>query len=112
MVRMHSRAPRRYAPWRDWRRAPPTTPPPPTCRFAVKLQETEAAELKPVYHDDGVNYVFVQHNNIYIMALTKTNSNVTAIFVFLEHLMSVMGEYFGTLEEESIRCVSRAGGAE
>jgi hypothetical protein len=37
------------------------------------------------------------------VALTKRNSNVTAIFVFLERLVEIMREYFGQLEEESIR---------
>jgi hypothetical protein len=31
----------------------------------------------------------LQHNNIYIVALTKRNSNVTSIFVFLERLVEV-----------------------
>jgi AP-1 complex subunit mu len=31
------------------------------------------------------------------------NSNITAIFVFLERLIDIMKEYFSTLEEESIR---------
>ena len=67
------------------------------------MQETDPTELKPVFSDAGVNYVYVQHNNIYLLALTKVNSNVTAIFVFLERLVEIMKEYFGTLEEESIR---------
>ena len=75
----------------------------PCCRFAQKVQETDPTELKPVFTDAGVNYVYLQHNNIYVLALTKVNSNVTAIFVFLERLVEIMKEYFGTLEEESIR---------
>ena len=34
-----------------------------------------------------------------MLALTRRNSNVTAIFVFLEKLVEVMREYFGQLEE-------------
>ena len=45
----------------------------------------------------------MQHANIYLVALTKRNSNVTSIFVFLERLVEIMREYFGLLEEESIR---------
>lgn len=40
-----------------------------------------------------------QHNNVYVLALTRRNSNVTAVFVFLEKLVEVMREYFGQLEE-------------
>lgn len=45
----------------------------------------------------------VQHNNLFIVALTRRNSNVTSIFVFLERIVEIMREYFGELEEESIR---------
>jgi hypothetical protein len=44
---------------------PPPNPPPlhihiyplPTPRFALKIQETDPTEMKPVYVDDGVSYV-------------------------------------------------------
>lgn len=72
-------------------------------RFALKIQETDPAELKPVFLDGGVNYVYIQHNNVYIVALTRKNSNVLAILVFLERLVEILRDYFGSLEEESIR---------
>lgn len=72
-------------------------------KFAQIIQETEPTELKPVFTVEGVNYVYIQHNNIFIVALTRKNSNVTSIFVFLERLVDIMREYFGQLEEESIR---------
>ena len=117
------------------------------CRFALKLQETEPTELKPVFSDGDVSYAYLQHNNIYIVALTRRNrcvaahafarprsrmrsthaevgkqwythtcisspprprSNVTSVFVFLERLVEILKEYFGTLEEEA-RAMRRAG---
>ena len=72
-------------------------------RFALKIQETDPAELKPVFVEGGVSYVYIQHNNVFIVALTRKNSNVMAILVFLERLVEIMREYFGSLEEESIR---------
>lgn len=102
-------------------------------RFAQKVQETDPTELKPVFVDAGVTYMYLQvrwsrvqamwgpgvgsaigfevpltegalcrrlqHNNVYVLALTRRNSNVTAVFVFLEKLVEVMREYFGQLEE-------------
>jgi len=56
-----------------------------------------------VFADGDVSYIYLQHNNIYIVALTRRNSNVTSVFVFLERLTEILREYFGTLEEESIR---------
>ena len=56
-----------------------------------------------MFSEGDVSYVYLQHNNVYIVALTRRNSNVTSVFVFLERLVEIMKEYFGTLEEESIR---------
>lgn len=58
-------------------------------RFALKIQETDPVEMKPVFTEDGVNYVYVQHNNLYVLALTRKNSNVMIILVFLEKLVEV-----------------------
>lgn len=45
--------------------------------------------MKPVFTEDGVNYVYVQHNNLFVLALTRKNSNVMVILVFLERLVEV-----------------------
>ena len=37
------------------------------------------------------------------MAVTKKNSNITLILFFLYNLVNVFKDYFGELEEESIR---------
>ncbi len=59
------------------------------CSFALRVQESDPTELKPVFSDGGISYIYIQHNNIYIVALTRKNSNVTAILVFLERLVEV-----------------------
>jgi AP-1 complex subunit mu len=66
------------------------------------MQES-AEDMKPVFAEDGVSFVYVKHNNLYLVALTRKNSNVMVILVFLEKLVEIMNEYFGSLEEESIR---------
>ena len=72
-------------------------------RFSSILAATDPTEQKPVFSDGGVHYAYVQHNNIYLVALTQRNTNVTALLVFLERLVEIMKEYFEVLEEESIR---------
>jgi AP-1 complex subunit mu len=67
------------------------------------MQESGDEIIKPVFAEDGVSYVYVKHNNLYLVALTRKNSNVMVILVFLEKLIEIMNEYFGSLEEESIR---------
>ncbi|CAE7926718.1 apm1, partial [Symbiodinium sp. KB8] len=69
-------------------------------RFSLKIQETSPEDLKPVYTEDGVNYVYIQHRNLYVLALSRHNSNVTTVLLFLYKLMD---DYLGSVEEESIR---------
>jgi AP-1 complex subunit mu len=44
-----------------------------------------------------------QLSNLYLCAVTTRNSNVALILTFLYRLSQVFKDYFGTLEEESIR---------
>ena len=37
------------------------------------------------------------------MSVTKKNANVALMFMFLYRLVTVFKDYFGSLEEESIR---------
>mmetsp|Transcript_44851 Transcript_44851/g.54292 ORF Transcript_44851/g.54292 Transcript_44851/m.54292 type:complete len:458 (+) Transcript_44851:157-1530(+) len=90
-------------------------------RFAKYVTEVEDDAKKPIFHVDtngdvmesmrdigstgpgGETFVFIQHNNLYLCAVTCKNSNVALIVTFLYKLASVFRDYFGTLEEESIR---------
>jgi AP-1 complex subunit mu len=49
----------------------------------LRIQEG-GDDVKPVFTEDGVSYVYVRHNNLYLVALTRKNSNVMVILVFLE----------------------------
>ena len=42
-------------------------------------------------------------NNKIVMAITRLNSNISLIFQFINSLIKVFEEYFGELEQESIR---------
>ena len=44
-----------------------------------------------------------QYNGLYLLAVTKKNANVTVMILFLYKLIEVFKDYFGELEEESIR---------
>mmetsp|Transcript_8855 Transcript_8855/g.13107 ORF Transcript_8855/g.13107 Transcript_8855/m.13107 type:complete len:447 (-) Transcript_8855:214-1554(-) len=87
-------------------------------RFTKYLIECEDDEKKPIFHVDnygnasavnasckpgGETYVYIQHNNLYLCAVTKRNSNATLMVTFLYKLAEVFMDYFGELEEESIR---------
>merc|ERR1711907_289374 len=72
-------------------------------RFANYIAETEEEDLRPVVQDNGVTFVYVKYNNLYLMACTKRNANATVIVLFLYRLVHVFKTYFKELEEESIR---------
>lgn len=89
--------------------------------FAKYLAEVEEDDKKPIFHVDnhgdfdvkddeigttglgGQTFVYVSQNNLYMCAVTTRNSNVALILSFLFRLAQVFKDYFGTLEEESIR---------
>jgi AP-1 complex subunit mu len=74
-------------------------------KFPLLLLELENNDeiYTPFINHQGVNYIYIQHNNLYICALTKYNENVMAIIIFLSKLIDVLKQYFKSLEEESIR---------
>ncbi|KAI5958685.1 apm1 [Candida pseudojiufengensis] len=74
-------------------------------KFPLLLLELEndEGEYKPFINDQGINYIFINHNNLYICGLTKKNENIMTIIIFLSKLVEVLSQYFKSLEEESIR---------
>ena len=66
-------------------------------------ENNEESNYKPFVNYQGINYIYINHNNLYVCALTRKNDNVMAIIVFLSKLIEVLTEYFKVLEEESIR---------
>lgn len=72
-------------------------------KFADRLSSEDDVNLKPVFTEDGVTYVYVRYNNLYILSLCKTNSNVFTVMLFMLRMASVLKDYFGDVGEESIR---------
>lgn len=70
----------------------------------LKLEaEEENSAAPPIFNYNGINYLYVTHNDLYVLALTKHDNNALEIMLFLNQLISVLTEYFKNLEEESIR---------
>lgn len=76
-------------------------------KFPLLLLELENTvddgEYKLFINHEGINYIFINHNNLYICALTRKNENIMTIIIFLSKLVEVMTQYFKSLEEESIK---------
>ena len=75
-------------------------------RFQTLLNNSdeESSVLPPCLKHNGIQYLFIQHNDLYIVALaTSLTVNVCEIFTFLHRILDTLGEYLKTVEEESIR---------
>lgn len=72
-------------------------------KFATYIQEKEETDQRPIFTDDGYTFAYIKHNNLFLMCVTKRNSNVALLLMFLHRLMGVFKDYFGELDEESIR---------
>ncbi|GKT84130.1 AP-1 complex subunit mu-1 [Colletotrichum tofieldiae] len=74
-------------------------------KFPVLLSEAEeeSSAVPPCFSHEGINYLYIRHNNLYLLALTKRNTNAAEILLFLHKIVEVFTEYFKALEEESIR---------
>ena len=64
--------------------------------------EEESQTVTPCFSHEGINYLYIRHNNLYrasvptsarlthaVLALSKNNSNAAEILVFLHKLVSV-----------------------
>eukprot|EP00657_Telonema_sp_P-1_P012650 TRINITY_DN932_c0_g1_i5.p1 TRINITY_DN932_c0_g1~~TRINITY_DN932_c0_g1_i5.p1 ORF type:complete len:422 (+),score=134.03 TRINITY_DN932_c0_g1_i5:141-1406(+) len=72
-------------------------------KFSQYISETEEDQLRPVIVDNGIIFVYVKYNNLYLLAVTKRNANAAVMVLFLYRLVHVFKNYFKELEEESIR---------
>eukprot|EP01122_Echinamoeba_exundans_P011259 TRINITY_DN4420_c0_g1_i1.p1 TRINITY_DN4420_c0_g1~~TRINITY_DN4420_c0_g1_i1.p1 ORF type:complete len:433 (-),score=75.63 TRINITY_DN4420_c0_g1_i1:96-1394(-) len=73
-------------------------------RFVQRVFESEDTNnLTPIFEIDGVNYIYVKYNNVYLLAVSIRNTDASMVLLFLYKLVEVLKEYFGEVEEESIR---------
>jgi len=74
-----------------------------TDEFQRILVEKDENELEPVMVDKGVTFCFVEHNDLFLLGVTKQNANVMLLLNFLYKIVEVFEDYFDGLEQESIR---------
>lgn len=74
-----------------------------TEKFSTKLSEEDENDMRPIWTDNGVTFAYIKQSNLYLLVVTKKNANAILLFSYLYKIVDVMKQYFGTLEEESIR---------
>ncbi|KAJ1557351.1 AP-1 complex subunit mu-1, partial [Nowakowskiella sp. JEL0078] len=71
--------------------------------LVLEAEENDQVPSPCISSDEGVNFLYIGYNNLYLVAVTKKNSNAATILLFLHKICEVFTEYFKELEEESIR---------
>ncbi|XP_073707936.1 adaptor related protein complex 1 subunit mu 3 [Garra rufa] len=69
----------------------------------IMMKREEEADLSPVVIHGSTHFLWIKHSNLYLVAITKKNTNAALVYSFLYKLVEVFTEYFKSLEEESIR---------
>ncbi|KFO24684.1 AP-1 complex subunit mu-1 [Fukomys damarensis] len=69
----------------------------------ILVEKEEEGALSPILAHGGVRFMWIKHNNLYLVATSKKNACVSLVFSFLYKVVQVFSEYFKELEEESIR---------
>ena len=73
-------------------------------RFLPLVMDSEDEGVPvPIVQYEDTTFLYVKHNNLYLVAATRKNANAALVFVFLHKLVEVFIDYFKVLEEESIR---------
>lgn len=75
-------------------------------KFATLLAqfEEESNVIPPCLNYRGTHFLFIQHEDLYVVALsTSLTTNAAQVFTFLHKLVESLGDYLKTVEEESVR---------
>jgi AP-2 complex subunit mu-1 len=57
----------------------------------------------PILTLGSTTFSHVKHENIYLVAVTKSNANAALIFEFLYRLVTLGKSYFGKFDEEAVK---------
>ena len=71
--------------------------------FTDEVLELDEANMKPAFTINNAHYIWIKHQNIYLVAVGKRNINVALTFSFLYKLKDILKEYFNVLEEETVK---------
>lgn len=67
------------------------------------LEQEDDQNLTPIVQHGEVAFIYIKHTNVYLVAISKTNTNAALVISYLYKIVRVFTEYFNELEEESIR---------
>lgn len=59
------------------------------CVQLCNVVQGDPESADPIVHDNGVSYMFIQHNNVFFMAASRQNCNAASIIFFLHRVIDV-----------------------
>ena len=69
-----------------------------------RIQVISNAQVRsPILTLGSTTFSHVKHENIYLVAITKTNANAALVFEFLYRLVGLGRGYFGKFDEEAVK---------
>jgi len=69
-----------------------------------RIQVISNAQVRsPILTLGSTTFSHVKHENIYLVAVTKSNANAALVFEFLYRLITLGKSYFGKFDEEAVK---------
>lgn len=69
-----------------------------------RIQVISNAQVRsPILTLGSTTFSHVKHENIYLVAITKSNANAALVFEFLYRLVALGKGYFGKFDEEAVK---------
>lgn len=80
----------------------------PDCRPRLadifRIQVISNAQVRsPILTLGSTTFSHVKHENIYIVAVTKSNANAAIVFEFVYRLIGLGKQYFGKFDEDAVK---------
>jgi AP-1 complex subunit mu len=74
-------------------------------KFTAAVVNQEDSQVKPVFWDveSGVGYAWIKYGTVYLLAVTRRDSNVAMMISYLYKLGDVLKDYFKVVSEEFIK---------
>ena len=71
--------------------------------YNQKHLEHDPETMPPLINHEDLWFFFIKHENIRLLAVTKSNTNAMMIYAFLESFKQLLIEYLVNLEAETVR---------
>uniref|UniRef100_A0A7S1XJW9 MHD domain-containing protein n=1 Tax=Erythrolobus australicus TaxID=1077150 RepID=A0A7S1XJW9_9RHOD len=72
-------------------------------KIAIDVEDRSLVRPFNRLEKEGFSFVHIQHEDLYLVAVTRKNSNVAVLISFLYKLVDVLTRYFKVVNEDSVK---------